>query len=393
MPTDQRIRKWTEEFLLEMSTKTDPYAEKLVQDIIKDKGFEELRVLFRSLNDNDDKNDNVEVPLAIKEYFNKETTLPNWADEHKIKVAQEVFLKYGPEISLLLNYKSLPLCYVSKNGAKVLALSGRLVAHGDNTTKLARRLLETAQMVINVMAPGGFDPQGKGIITVKKVRLYHAAIRTFIKSPHSNRLGWDITTDGEPINQEEMAGTQMAFSALIIKGLENLGIDLSKEEKDAYIHCWNIVGHFIGVDPSLYPQTYEEGWELGVAIIKRNCKKSDDGELLTSSLIEFSKNFLPGKMFDGLPVHFINLFIQDVGKVIGQDINHVLNIPKKNDRLLRFVIGFIDATNVLTRWNNFLGRRFPRFNVLLLQGMISFHLKTNNVEFYIPPSLKSNWKL
>ncbi len=60
--------------------------------------------------------------------------------------------------------------------------------------------METSQMVINVMTPGGFEPNGTGIITIKKVRLMHASIRYYLKHPHINQKGWDTSTLGEPIN-------------------------------------------------------------------------------------------------------------------------------------------------------------------------------------------------
>ena len=386
--------KWNNSFLQEMSLKTDPYAESLIKEIIKGKGFHELRQLFKSLNDNDDKaNTNSELPQVIKDYFNENTALPKWADQNKIAIAEQLFLKHGPEISLLLNFKALPLCYTSKGGAKILALSGRMTEQGNNTEKLSRRLMETAQMVINVMSPDGFDPEGKGIITIKKVRLYHAAIRTYITNPQANPEGWDMEEFGAPINQEEMAGTQMAFSALTIKGLEQLGIELSIEEKDAYIHCWNIVGHFLGIDPQLYPKNYEEGWELGLAILKRNCESSPDGKLLTESLIEFSKNFIPGKIFDGLPLHFIDFFIEDVGKALDQNLNTVLGISDKKNWGLKLMIYLIDLFNSITGLNKWLDAMFPRLNLRILQGMIDYSLKTNNTAFYIPPSLKANWNL
>jgi len=385
--------KWEASFLKEMSLKTDPLADDLIKNIIKNKGFGELRMLFKTLNDNDDKAGSASTNTAVVNYFNAELTLPIWADQDKIALAEQMFLKNGPEISLLLNFKALPLCYTSKGGAKILALSGRMTEQGDNTEKLTRRLMETAQMVINVMSPGGFDPKGKGIITIKKVRLYHAAIRSFILNQQANKEGWDVEQFGAPINQEELAGTQMAFSALTIKGLEQLGCDLTVEEKDAYIHCWNIVGHFLGIDPQLYPENYEEGFSLGLAILKRNCGSSADGKLLTKSLIDFSANFIPGKLFDGIPVHFIDLFIEDIGKDIDMNLNEVLGIPDKRNWWLKLLISIFDFLDKLTGLTKITDKLFPRLNLRILQGMINHYLKTTKTEFYIPESLKQNWNL
>src|ERR1700756_361893 len=172
-------QKWDVDFLNAMSLKTDPYAEQVIKDIIADKGFAELRNLFTSLsNDQEEITKNASLPQAVITYFNAETTLPAWADENKIKIAQKAYARFAPQIALLLNFKALPLCYACKNGAKVLAATGRLTESNGNVSRAVRRLFETSQMVINVMSPGGLSPKGKGIVTVKKVRLYHAAIRT-----------------------------------------------------------------------------------------------------------------------------------------------------------------------------------------------------------------------
>ena len=234
-------KRWIDEFLQTMCLKTDPLAEKIIEDIIKEKDFSALRTVFTALSKNHDTILKSDLPVSVLNYFKTELSLPNWADTHKIEMAQKVYARYGPQIALILNFKALPLCYACKNGAKVLASTGRL--SGD-VSKTMRRLFETSQMVMNVMSPGGFSPTGEGIVTVKKVRLYHAAIRCYLKNPQPGQPAWDVAYYGEPINQEEMAGTLMAFSALVLNGLEQLGAEISAEEKDAYMQklkfIWNL---------------------------------------------------------------------------------------------------------------------------------------------------------
>ena len=123
--------------------------------------------------------------------------------------------------------------------------------------------METAQFVVNVCIPGGLESNGRGIITAQKVRLIHAAIRYYIK-----RHDWPIEEYGEPINQQDMAGTLQSFSTLIIQGLEKMSIDLTLEEKEGYYHCWRVVGFIMGVEEELNPPTYLEGFALGQAILK-----------------------------------------------------------------------------------------------------------------------------
>jgi hypothetical protein len=396
-------QKWDIDFLNAMSLKTDPYGEQVIQDIIIDKGFAELRNLFTSLsNDHEEITTNVNLPQAVITYFNAEIALPAWADEAKIKLAQQAYARFAPQIALLLNFKALPLCYACKNGAKVLAATGRLTESGANVSRAVRRLFETSQMVINVMSPGGLSPHGKGIVTVKKVRLYHAAIRAYLMHPHKGQEPWDATKYGAPINQEEMAGTLMAFSALVIDGLNEIGAKLSTEEKDAYIHCWNIVGHFIGLDAKLYPTGYEAGWDLGIAIINKNKDESAEGKDLTKTLLDFSATFFSANFFDklffaSLPQFFMEYFIKDVSKKINSDLPLILGVDKKlgffSKLKGRLFIKIISMVSKEENKDALIRKVFTKLTSKFLQGVIDQHLKTYNTAFYIPASLQESWKM
>lgn len=391
------LSKWDNEFLVSMSLKTDPLGEAVIAQVIADNDFTALRNLFTQLDYNGELSVDNNLPTAVIDYFNAELTLPHWADPKKITIAQSVFATYCPEISLLLNFKALPLCYACKNGAKVLAATSRLSESGQDTSKLMRRLLETAQMVINVMSPGGLSPQGKGIVTVKKVRLYHAAIRYFLLNKKYNPGGWDVEMYGQPINQEEMAGTLMSFSALTLNGLDQLGVELTDDEKDAYMHCWSIVGHFIGLSPDLYPADYKDGWELGVAIIKRNQHESADGIFLTQSLLNFSKQFFISSFFRQMPEYLINYFVKDVSDKIGVDILKVLGVNKKVPlRIKIFGWLFLKLMKIGHEFEErsaLIRKLMHRYSLKYMQALIHNYLKNYNVEFHIPDSLNTSWKI
>ena len=393
-----QLEKWNADFLQKMSLQTDAAVEQLIADVALSKEFSNLRELFHSITLNTDTASSKNLPQAILTYFNSNNELPNWADLNKIKLAQDVFAQYGPEIALILNYKALPLCYSCKNGAKVLATTGRLGSRNGNTSVMMRRLLETSQMVINVMSEGGFSPSGAGILSVKKVRLYHAAIRYFLLHPEYNPGGWNTDYYGLPINQEELAGTLTAFSALVINGLTQVGVELSMEQKDAYMHCWNIVGHYIGLDPSLYPVSYQDGWELGIAIIKRNQLESEDGKYLVSSLILNAQTyFFKGLLLKHLPEYLISYFIEDVAKAIQCDLAQTIGIASKENLLSRLDGAlFIDSMEVANKVEghlpvvkSFLAKHCTEH----LKELVQLYLNVNAVEFYIPDSLRANWNM
>ena len=103
--------------------------------------------LLRSLVDNDDI-PAAGLPAPVREYF-AGGALPAWADRAAIARSGELFHRLAPQIILLLHTMSLPYCYAGRRGVQVLARTGRLQSSAQ------RRVMETAQFVLDVMAPGG----------------------------------------------------------------------------------------------------------------------------------------------------------------------------------------------------------------------------------------------
>lgn len=393
----------TPDFLEEKRKHTDPLADRVISSIISSGNEEKINEVFQGLVKNSDYDPSdfnslpEKVRLLVNEYFEATSTLPDWADSKRMKKGEAVFSVYGTEISMLLNVMSLPLCYACANGAKVLYMTGRLSDRNGSIDPLARRLMETAQMIINTLAPGGMGPKGNGIVTIQKVRLIHASIRYFLKNPKFNRAGWDAETYGEPINQEDMAGTLQSFSALIINGLEQLNITLSDEEQDGYMHCWEVIGHMMGLDPTLIPQTYKQGWNLGIEIMKQQSAESDEGKELTRSCINFLKFAVPGNIFDNIPEYMIWYFVSDVSVAIDRDIAPMIGVTGddslKNKVLLHLSKWLFGELDELADHSKVIRNIASKFNRVLLQAFLKHFNEGKNVHFYIPPSLKKDWKL
>src|SRR5215207_5140288 len=125
---------------------------------------------------NDDGEPSRQLPEDIRAYMKAASALPPWRDQAKIHEAQQFFLLYGLASSTRLACASLPQCYVMKFGTEVLAFTKFLQVHPT------RRIRETAQMVMDVMVPGGLQPMGRGVRATMKVRVMHAIVRNmFLK--------------------------------------------------------------------------------------------------------------------------------------------------------------------------------------------------------------------
>ncbi|RFZ84233.1 DUF2236 domain-containing protein [Mucilaginibacter terrenus] len=200
-------------------------------------------------------------------------TLPHWANTRMMQRGSVFFIRHSETIMNLLGLLSLPYCYTAANGAMVLYLSDRM---RSDTTK---RLYETAAFVWEVMAPDAFASTGEGFASILKVRLMHAAVRFYTYKSGRWNDEW-----GTPVNQEDMVGTNLSFSLLVMRGLRKLGITVGKEDQEGFMHLWNVIGALSGLDEYLLPGSVKEAQILDTIISKRQFSSSAHGEELTSSL-------------------------------------------------------------------------------------------------------------
>ncbi|KAG6553045.1 hypothetical protein Mapa_005382 [Marchantia paleacea] len=115
-----------------------------------------------------------------------------------------------------------------------------------------RRLFETLQFVIYCMK----DTEalrcvtGVGWQSTIRVRLLHTQVRLRILSlAHSHPNYYSVEENGIPINQEDSMSTLCAFSICVIMGMERMGIRLTREEVNAYLHLWRLIGYYMGILP------------------------------------------------------------------------------------------------------------------------------------------------
>lgn len=377
------MSSWNSEDFEHYRMLTDPLADHTVRLIIEKEGKEGINQLFSLLRENHDIS-NVTFPEPVEDYFQETSKLPDWVDWDKVNLGEQVFTKYGPEISMCLLCKSLPEAYACAKGAKVLYATGRLSEHNGSLSVFTRRLMETAQFVMNVCSPGGLSPNGAGIVTAQKVRLIHASIRYYLRNYH-----WDLS-NGEPINQQDMAGTLQSFSTLILQGLTQLNIQLSQDEKEGYYHIWHIVGHIIGLREELNPKNYEDGFNLGKAILKDQMAASSEGVELTKAVYQFMEHTLPGNLLNHVPEAMIRF-------LAGNEVADVLEVrpySKLQKLIIPRLLGEVfESESDAMDLNHFRDKLVERLNMHLLQSMLLHFNDNKKVRFYIPPSLKGMWNL
>lgn len=125
---------------------------------------------------------------------------------------------------------------------------------------------------------------------------------------------------GAPINQEDMAGTNLAFSYIILTGLQKSGHQLTKREKDDFLFLWRYIGYQLHITTELLPASFDEARELERVIRKRHFKKSLEGEVLTQELLQYYRTIV--KSPDGY------LLDSQIRFWLGADVADCLGLPE-----------------------------------------------------------------
>ncbi len=194
----------------------------------------------------------LDAPAPLKEFFDQTyrfcnscgtPELPAWVDRDRILRGQQAFMTRSLPAVLVMLCKSLPEGYAAPAMAKVLNLSGELKG------KPYHRLMGTLQLLTDVTKPHSFERMGLALVAGQEMRLLHAGVRTNVAPIVMGGHAYDafVRQYGTPINQEDMAGTIIGFSLLVVQGLETLGLGLSNETAEDYYYVWRVFAHLMGV--------------------------------------------------------------------------------------------------------------------------------------------------
>jgi hypothetical protein len=367
--------RWTDAFLDSMRLRGDEAADRAVTALFTRHDPHGVQSLLDQLVRNDSV-PHADLPIEIREYLDQTSDVPAPSRE-AVLAGQRLFAEYGPEMSMLLACYSLPVAYSARKGVQVLYRSGYLV------DRAMRRVAQTAQMIIDVMTPGGLDPGGRGRRSAQKVRLMHAGIRYLIL--HDTRQPWPDDY-GVPINQEDLAGTLMTFSAIILRGLEKLQIDLTAEQAQSYLEAWKAIGHIMGIVEDLIPATVADANVLCERIFTRQTDPCLEGRLMTTSLRDMMKTHMvpPFKgLVDAIFRHVLPAKVAD-----GFDIPH-------RELEAQIVEAGIRVGHAFDRLTGSGGRRklFRDFSIQFLQVMAFVESGGRRTRFHIPSELRDAWQL
>ena len=373
--SDVACSNWTDAFLDEMRTVGDPLADDAVTALFASQGTYSVWDLMKTLVGNDQPPPD-KLPRELRGSLEEASRIPP-ADPTAVEGGQKLFAAHGPEILMVLAFYSLPASYAAGKGVQVLYRSGYL------NNRPNHRLFETTQMVMDVMLPGGLNAAGRGVRSAQKVRLMHAAIRHLIVNDPENpwQKGW-----GLPINQEDLAGTLMVFTWLILEGLEKLGIEAGPEEQQGYLETWKVIARLIGIREELIPADVVQARSLCAKIQTRQVAICPEGKAMTDALLSLTehklppgplrhwpaalmRHFLPEKVADGfeIPMHRFDKML----------LSRVTELRKKSDPALEAVGPRLWAVR--------------EFALLFMRMLVTAELGGKRTPFILPTTLYHGW--
>jgi hypothetical protein len=191
---------------------------------------------------------------------------------------------------------------------------------------------------------------------------------------------------GVPINQEDLAGTLMVFTYLIIDGLDRLGISTSSDEQQGYLETWKVIARIMGIQEALIPESVQEAKALCEVIQLRQIQTCPEGKAMNDALLQMMGLHLPPGPWRRWPAALMRHFLPpDVADGFGIP-NHALEelILEHADefrRELDRITGEVDRRLWMVR----------KFALSCLQCLVSVELGGKRTPFIIPTNLHHGW--
>jgi hypothetical protein len=304
MKAIKQTRQFPNDLMDKLRQTGDPLADSVISKLHEIEGITGVRTIFSWLNSSE----STSSYKIINEFIEQNNTLPDFAEKKLMLQGMKFFVKNQNQIGLMLACYSLPYCYAGADGAKVLVMSQRI------QTDTLKRLEETGEFIQIITQEKNWK-NGEALRKILKVRLMHAAIRFFTEYHGTWNLAW-----GKPVNQEDMAGTNGAFSYIVIRGMRKMGTEPDESDSEAYLHFWNVVSVIMGIDKQLIPNNLREAFVMDKVIAKRQFRPSEEGKLLTKALLDTMEKFIENPLLKSFPAAQMRF-------LMGDKVADMLGIP------------------------------------------------------------------
>lgn len=193
-----------------------------------------------------------EETAELAAFFQTIERTPSWLNEAKLTAALQFTHQLGINNGFVLRDLSLMAGYLFPGFNQPLMLTGAL------NKQAGTRLAETTKWWIDITEPNGLKRYSAGFTSTVYVRFIHALVRFHLQKNQQ----WDVATWGAPINQFDLAMTNLAFSSVVLIGIRALGIFPSQQDTENFLHFWRYIGWLMGVEEQWLIAKECEGWRF-----------------------------------------------------------------------------------------------------------------------------------
>ena len=352
----------------------DPLADQVITDLVASDSIATVNAVLDHLRDNDTPIPE-NLPASVRDYLIATDNPPDWADQDRIARARDFFIDDGVHVASVLSYGAMVNCYAQPRPSKLLRLTHRL----DHPH---RRLSETSQFVLHMMATNPFGETGAFVPTIQKTRLIHAAVRHFVAESGE----WDAQADGVPICQQDLLGALMIFSVQVIQGMRRIGVEVTETEAEDYYYVWRVAGTMLGIRTAIIPETLADAEEFSTDQVESTYGPSSDGIALTKGLIDLYEELVPGKLFDGVVPAMVR-------QVVNPDVADWLEVPKSRvwSRFVKAATGLMRMAEHAEDSSALARTVLDRAGQLLLGGSVRLLSSGESTTLDIPADLRDHW--
>jgi ER-bound oxygenase mpaB/B'/Rubber oxygenase, catalytic domain len=315
--------------------------------------------------------------------------LPAGVDLERVRRGEAVYMRHAFTGALVLLAKSLPEGYQAPCLTEILMISRDLVRSPYD------RLLGVLQMLVRVCSIHGFQPAGAVVLTAQKMRLLHAGVRTLVPR-HRPRYEEHY---GVPVNHEDMLATLIAFSYLVVDGLQRLEVGLTDDEAEDYYYLWQVFARMVGIHPvdepdstAYIPQNLAEAAEFYASYARRHyaeAPQNPSGVTLADDNLKMLQSMIP-KPLAVLGLHAMpQIYMWDL---MGAEACGRLGIlPVPGHKVLKGLL--LTAVHLEQRIADHLpAKPVEAFSQMVFQGLIDQQYG-GQVEFLIPDDLATLHRL
>lgn len=255
-------------FLAPFRAMGDPLADAAISELGASAGFDSA-ANFRAARDRASGGG-----LAARALLETARIVPPWVDFDRMAPGLHRSEAHTLLSGLCLLTGSLIESFATPEAALILIRSGKLC------TEPRLRLYRTARFVHEIVTSGGAPPGTRAHENLLGVRLTHALVRGHVR----RHGGWPAAW-GCPLGQVATVSTLTMFSHVFTRSMARLGVMFTPAEWAAQQHTWRWVGHVLGIEAPLLPESVDAEAALYATLAAQRAPPDDNSRTLAHGLL------------------------------------------------------------------------------------------------------------